>query len=210
MNKISKNIMWVLSVLSYIGIVICYPKLPEQIPTHWNLQWEINTWSDKKLILLLGLLPIIVLIINFTKNNGDNNKKNIKVNNILQSVISMLLIILNWVTIVISLGSDIKMKFLLPAVIGIFFIILGNYMPALKTNYFMGIRNPWTLEDEIVWRKTHKAGGYLFILIGLLMVIMSLMQADIINKIVFTSLIAVIIGINIYSYLLYHKIKKNS
>jgi uncharacterized membrane protein len=212
MNKISKNIVWVLSVLSYIGIIIYYPKLPEQIPTHWNLRWEINGWSDKKLILLLGLLPIIVLLINdFTNVNPKraNNKKNIKVNNILKSGSSLLLIILNWVSIIIATGSDIKVKFILPAVIGIFFIILGNYMPVLKSNYLIGIRNPWTLSDELVWRKTHKAGGYIFIIIGLLMVIMSFLQTDIINKIGFTALIAGIIGINIYSYLIYQKIKKN-
>ncbi|MGB8453287.1 MAG: SdpI family protein [Anaerocolumna sp.] len=211
MNKISKNIMLVLSVLSYIGIIMIYPKLPEQIPVHWNLQWEINGWGDKKIILLLGLLPIFILIINgfIKRHDTNNNKKNIKVNNILKCGISMLLIIFNWVSIIIASGSDINMKFILPAFIGVFFILLGNYMPVLKSNFMIGIRNPWTLSNESVWRRTHKAGGYVFIVIGLFMVIMSFMQTEVINKIVFTLLLIGIIVINIYSYLIYQKVMKS-
>ena len=214
MNKIRKYFMWIISVLSYIGCIILYPSLPKQIPIHWNAAWEIDNLADKKYIFLLGLLPIIILLIfddyiRF-KHNMGNNKKQVKVKNILKSIIAFFMIVLNWITIAAAFKIDIKMNLILPVVMGIVFIFIGNYMPALKNNFFMGIRNPWTLANDTVWRKTHKIGGYMFILMGFLMVVMGFLRKSVINVAVFVVLMIGIVGINFYSYLIYRNIKRKS
>ncbi|QHQ62626.1 DUF1648 domain-containing protein [Anaerocolumna sedimenticola] len=211
MNKIRKDIIWILSILSYIGCIIIYPSLPKEIPIHWNVAWEIDNWADKKYIFLIGLFPFIILLIfddyiRF-KHNIGNNKKQIKVKNILKSITALLMILLNWITVAAAFELDVNIKLLIPFVIGSIFIFIGNYMPALKSNYFMGIRNPWTLSNDMVWRKTHKAGGYMFIVIGFLMVLMGFLQRNMINIAVFAVLMISIIGINLYSYLIYRKTK---
>lgn len=212
MSKANKNIMWILSVISYIGVLICYPRLPEQIPLQWNIRWEINSWGNKNHILLLGLIPFLLLLtfdrMSKYNRNGKVGHKHIKVYQILKSSVIILIILLNWVTIMIGMGYDIKLKFILPVLLGIFFIFFGNYMPALKSNYFMGIRNPWTLLDEFVWRKTHKVGGYLFIAIGIFMILMSFIKNNSIHILIFAFIIAGIVVINLYSYLLYRKERK--
>ncbi len=212
MGKISKNIMWILSVLSYAGIIICYPRLPEQIPTYWNLGYEIDGWSNKKIILFLGLLPVIILILcdeRLKINNRMNNKKYTKVYGIIKYAAALLLIAFCWISVIIVFVPYVKMEFILRAVLGIFFILLGNYMPALKSNYFIGIRNRWTMSDAYVWRRTHKMGGYLFILFGLLMAVMAFFQSAAVNRVVFELLIIGILGVNMYSYIIYRKIKSN-
>ncbi len=213
MNKIIKIVLWMLSVLSYIGIILCYPRLPEKIPTHWNFRWEIDGWSDKKIILILGLLPLIILFsyAHFfkSKNKFENNTKLAKVYNLLKVVLAIFFIILDWITIATAFGYDIRMKALFPAVMGILFILLGNYMPVLKGNYFMGIRNRWTMSNDTVWRRVHKIGGYLFIVIGFLMMIMGFLQSDAVNLIIFDLLIIGIVGLNVYSYIFYRKINGN-
>jgi uncharacterized membrane protein len=209
MKKISKNMIWLLAIISYIGTLISYPRLPEQIPVHWNSRFEVDGWSDKSSIFGFGLLPLLILICfelfaNFSAGK-ISNEKHIKVYKILKIVTVILMIGLNWTSIITGLGYDINIRVVLPVVLGIFFILVGNYIPALKGNYFIGIRNPWTLADEYVWRKTHKAGGYLFIIIGILMIVMGFLNSDYINKIVFIIMLTGILGINVYSYYIYRK-----
>ena len=56
---------------------------------------------------------------------------------------------------------------------GIMFILLGNYMPRIRPNYTFGIRTPWTPASETVWKKTHRVGGYVFVLSGVIIVVCS-------------------------------------
>ena len=62
--------------------------------------------------------------------------------------------------------------------IGAFFVLLGNYFKTIKPNYFVGIRTPWTLENEAVWKSTHKLGGKLWVVGGLLIIITSLVFSE--------------------------------
>ncbi len=213
MSKINKKIMWFLTILSYAATLICYPILPERIPIHWNIRWEIDNWGSKNHLLFIGLLPAVILITfdSITKyRHGEINSKQLKVYRLLKAAIILLLILLNWMTVVIALGVPIKASVIMPVIMGIFFIVIGNYMPALKSNYFLGIRNPWTLSDEYVWRKTHRAGGLWFILMGLLMFFMSFIQNTAINIVILAVLLISAVGINIYSFLIYRKHGKNS
>lgn len=86
---------------------------------------------------------------------------------------------------------------------------MGNYMPSFKPNYFIGIRNPWTLEHEEVWKKTHKVGGYCSLLGGLMLISMALIineNMDITYPILISVFIISIIP-TIYSYWYFQKIK---
>lgn len=60
---------------------------------------------------------------------------------------------------------------IVPLAVGLLFIIIGNYMPQIKSNFFMGIRTPWTLSSETVWQKTHLLGGYTFVIGGILFIV---------------------------------------
>lgn len=91
-------------------------------------------------------------------------------------------------------------------IIGLFFSFLGNYFKTVKPNYFIGIKTPWTIENEEVWKKTHLLGGKMWFIGGILMTLTFVLP----NKIqVYTFLgITAIITIVpvIYSYLEFKKI----
>jgi len=212
MNKRSRKILWMISILSFLGICISYIYLPNQIPIHWNSNWEIDQWGNKKYIFLLGSLPILILAMFefFPKFDPrkDNYKKHAKAYDMLELAIVILMIILSWATVAITFQIDIKMKLILPAAMGITFIIIGNYMPTLKSNYFFGIKNPWTLSNDVVWRKTHKVGGYIFAISGMLMMSMAFIQNPVWNSVIVAVITVGFVGVNVYSYLIYRKIKK--
>lgn len=95
--------------------------------------------------------------------------------------------------------------------IGFLFMALGNYFKVINQNYFLGIKTPWTLESEEVWKLTHILAGKLWIGGGLLIVIFSLVLPEDVNFYIFISSTTIISIVPIvYSYLVYKKLKKSN
>ena len=107
-----------------------------------------------------------------------------------------------------NLGYPINIGIVIPTLVGILFIIMGNYMGKIKYNWFIGIKTPWTLSSENVWNKTHRIAGWLFILMGVVMLLMPIFPKEIMAPIFFSTIIAVVFGSFIYSYILYRNEKK--
>lgn len=85
------------------------------------------------------------------------------------------------------------------------FIGIGNYMPRFPQNYFLGIRTPWTLNDETNWKITHRIGGYLFLIGGILIIGTSFLSSQISFIILMIVVFMVSIGSYVISYLIYRK-----
>lgn len=47
------------------------------------------------------------------------------------------------------------------------FIALGNVMPKARSNWFVGVRTPWSLSSEYAWEKSQRLGGRLLVAVGL-------------------------------------------
>lgn len=208
MNRISKGIMYIVSILNMIGVCLVYPDLPKQIPIRWDIHWNISNWADKKVIFILGIIPLILLILSQILPKIDPRRKNYEKHQkaylIIEMVIELFLIIMVWITIAAALNIEMNLKLIFPSLLGVLFIIFGNYMPIIKSNYFFGIRNPWTLSNETVWRKTHRVGGYIFAITGVIMFITTIAIRDG-GIISFILLMIDIFAINIYSYIIYRK-----
>jgi uncharacterized membrane protein len=94
---------------------------------------------------------------------------------------------------------------------GIFllFVVLGHYMPTIKPNWFVGIRTPWTMENEEVWKKTHELGGKYFFFGGIIGVLLCALLPDDYSMIAFFVLMIIITFVPIvFSYLEFKRIKK--
>jgi uncharacterized membrane protein len=57
----------------------------------------------------------------------------------------------------------------MPLGVGLLFVFLGNYLTRVEPNWFIGIRTPWTLSSDSVWRRTHRTGGWLMVIGGLVL-----------------------------------------
>jgi uncharacterized membrane protein len=212
-NKNFKNIISFFAVLSYIGILILYPFLPDAIPIQWNYNWEVSNMGQKHIILLLGVLPLLLLVLfrylPKIDPKGENYKRHEKVYELLKYILAVFLIFLNWITVAAAFEVQLPIKIILTIVFGLLLIVVGNYLPKFKSNYFIGIRNPWVLSDDTVWRKTHRVGGYIFTGTGLLLIISAFIQYKIFYIGLFYFLMVSIVGLNIYSYVLYKRLHRN-
>ena len=206
-NKVDKLmiISTVICLLPIILSLILYDKLPDKMPIHWDMKGNPNNYGSKA-FAAIGL-PFMMAGFNLITHfalNADPKKANssavLKV--VGKLTIPFLTVILVPITLYAGLGYDIPIEKVVPAFIGLLFIVIGNYLPKSKQNYTVGIKLPWTLNNEANWNKTHRLAGYLWIAGGLLMFVNSFLK--IYWMPVFIIIISCLIFIpSIYSYILY-------
>lgn len=193
-------------LLPMIVAAVVYDQLPEQMVTHWNGSGVPDGYSPKAFACfgLPGIMAGVNLLVNFLMEN-DPKRKNYSqsLRTLMKFLIPVLTVIIGFVTIGTGLGKELNVEMILPFMIGILFIVIGNYLPKCKQNYTMGIKCPWTLNSEENWNRTHHMGGYLFILAGILMILAGFIEALQIVMIAVIILVAVVPFI--YSFWLYKK-----
>jgi uncharacterized membrane protein len=125
---------------------------------------------------------------------------------VLQILVGVLLfmLIVQLTTTALALGVPIDLPFVLCLSISVLFIFLGNYMGKLRRNFWAGIRTPWTLASDVVWERTHRLGGWLFVATGLLGVIMSFIPALRLWGLMVVLVIVVIVLV-VYSFVSYQR-----
>lgn len=214
MKNTLKNIFLLALVASpYIYLYFIWQQLPDRVPIHFNFQGIADNWSGKNFLFFLptGLGAFIYLImlvlpyIDPKKKIRDMGEKYISLHFMLTVFFSLFSFYLLYVT---KEGS-IKNPSLMFAIIGIMLALFGNYFQTVRPNYFIGIRTPWTLENENVWKKTHHLGGRLWMAGGILIVILSfIISNNLALTIVFVSLLTFMVLVPIiFSYIEFKKEK---
>ena len=102
----------------------------------------------------------------------------------------------------IALGKAVDALLLMPLVMGVLFLIIGNYMPKCKQNYTIGIKIPWTLDNEENWNKTHRFAGFLWVICGIAIMITGFLGSF---WIFLPIALLMVIAPIVYSYLLHKK-----
>lgn len=190
-----------------IGLIL-WNKLPDKLPTHWNAEGVVDEWSSKA-FGVFGL-PGFLLVVHWVcmlATSADPKNKNIegKVLNIVLwicPIISVLGAVLIYGT---ALGMEFKVDKIILALVGVVFIVIGNYLPKCKQSYTMGIKLPWTLNDEDNWNRTHRMSGKLWVIIGFVIILCMLLPASIMVIVMLSALFVAVIVPTIYSYRLYKK-----
>jgi uncharacterized membrane protein len=172
-------ILWLFNVIPYIYLITIWNDLPDIVPTHFNLAGEADGWSSKQfLIFLPGSLGIgmyflwLVLPKMDPKHNlslEDNKYYGIRF------MMAVFFSILTTYILYTSLAGKISNTPILFGFIGGLFAVLGNYFKDMKPNYYIGIRTPWTLEDERVWYNTHRFGSKVWIFGGIILLFSSIL-----------------------------------
>lgn len=182
-----------LIIASFLIIFLVYNKLPDKIPIHWNIDGEIDGYGPKFFATLMpiGFMIIIWVFMRVLPKidpRKDNYVKFEKSYEIIISSIITVFFVIQLITLAAGLGYKIYVDKIISIVIALMLIILGNYMPKMKSNFFCGIKTPWTLSSELSWKKTHRLGGKLAVASGFIILISSLFFRGQILFIVFITL----------------------
>jgi len=201
--------------LVFIAITIAaaaylYPSLPDEIPTHWNLQGEVDDYTPKPWgVMIMPLMAIFVFVI--MKLIPVISPKGYRTDEF-RGVVNIFTVTLVGFTAAVALlvllaatGRDVHVNEMVFAGTGLLFIVLGNFLGKVRKNFFIGIRTPWTLASDEVWSRTHRLGGWVFVLIGFFMFLNAFVQFPevwLIGSIVVIAFVPVV-----YSYVLYRKLE---
>lgn len=214
MKKYFTKTTWtllILCIISFIGHIFIYPMLPDVIPIQWGTGGEVTNWGEKYMDLVLAILPIGVLILMIITPYIDPKRENYKKHNHVYTMfiigITLLLIACSWLSALAGLGHNVNIHTLIPVTLGILFVAFGNRIPQIRSNYFFGIKTPWTLANEDVWRKTHKMGGILFFIMGILFILSAFIgSSSFVSVILVPFILGSVVFLYGYSYLVFRKI----
>ena len=213
-NKITLILTSLILLLPILAGLLLWDKLPDQMPIHWNAAGEIDRYATKAEaaigmpLILLGIHFLAITVTAFDPKNKNANHKAFGLVLWLAPILSMLI---TGMTYAAAFDIDVKVEQLLPAFMGLLFIIIGNYMPKCKQNHTIGIKLPWTLNSEENWNKTHRLAGFVWMIGGVLILGSALLGAVNANlgAIVMTVILLLMVLIpTVYSFLYYKKHEK--
>ena len=175
--KTNKKLLTVTSTVTLFPILwglIIWSQLPNQIPIHFNLAGQANNFQSKPLAVFglpLFLLLVHLFVIFVTARDSKNRTMNEKMVKVIYWLTPIVSLSVSYLIYTKALGSMTNPSIFASALLGLIFVMMGNYMPKLKVNHTVGIRLPWTLQSEDNWHKTHRLAGKLWVLGGLILLL---------------------------------------
>lgn len=163
-----------------IGVLASYSHLPDQIPSQWNIN-GIVSYGPRRIIWLLPAMMLFFNILLDIVPKIDPKKNYMK----FMKEYNLFCVFMNLFFAVLTAALELQalrpglfdMRRLVWFSIGVLFLITGNIMPKFKPNFFSGIRTPWALADDENWKRTHRLGGKLFFLAGVVWIISAAVAA---------------------------------
>ena len=206
-NKWKLLITSVVIVLPTIFGFIMWDKLPLEMVTHWGVSGNVDGWSSRP-FAVFGL-PLIVLLVHWicvfaTALDPKNRGQNRKVFGLVLWITPVISLFANGMVYAASLGMVLQPHLITSLPLGVVFVIIGNYLPKCKQNHTIGIKVKWTLENEENWNATHRVGGKVWVVGGLLLMVCAFLPESIIPLVTVAAII-VMVGIPVIFSYQYHK-----
>ena len=208
---------WYPILLAGAGVAMSlavYARLPESIAVHWDLDGNPNGWMPRPigaffspvfLLLLWGLLRLAPRI----DPREANYRRFGEAYETIVAAVLLLLLATHGIILGIALGYHIPVGRFVPALVGALFIVIGSVMPRTRSNFWIGIRTPWTLSSDRVWTRTHRLAGYSMTAAGALMVLAALVFPPTLRlSVLIGAIVASIIAPAAYSYLTWRREQK--
>ena len=206
-------LIWLLVATPLLYALYLWNALPEKLPIHWNYKGEIDGYSSKLIGALFfpGLNVVLYFILAFIPKL-DPKKANYALFTgpyfAIRLAITAFLVMVNIIILRAGMGDQIEVGKYIPAGVFLLFAVLGNYITNVRPNYFVGIRTPWTLNNEEVWRKTHYLGGRIWFFAGIIGFIASMILPTDATFMLMPVIIIISFIPLVYSYVIYKKIEK--
>ena len=177
MNSVKVSIL--ITLATVIASVATLVNLPEglTLPIHWNINGEIDRFADATHALLMppaimiGTLTLL-FVLKYIEPRKQNLLDSLQAAKAIITAIIVFFAVIEASYIALIMGVDFEMHKVILSAVGALFIVTGNYMTKTRSNFFIGIKTPWTLSSDSVWKKTHRLGGKLFMIAGLLIIVL--------------------------------------
>lgn len=205
-------LIWAIIALQLIVAVYGFVVLPDTVPIHWGINGQPNGYGPKWVatflypLMSIGLYVLIRVLVAAGPRLGgrESTRANLKIVRVVLTGIVLFMLIIQLATTAQALGFGLDISIVVTLAVSVLFIFLGNYMGKIRRNFWMGIRSPWTLTNAVVWERTHRLGGWLFVAVGVIGILCSFIPPLRLWGIL-VPIIAVSIFLYVYSYVCYRQ-----
>jgi uncharacterized membrane protein len=199
---------WVLLVGMFALAATAWSTAPDRIPMHWNIAGQVDRYGGRvEGLLAIPLLSLAIYALMILLPRIDPGRANYSLFAGPYAALRLMLLVvmaaIYGLTHLAMRGVPVRIETWVPLIVGALFVMIGNLLGKVRPNWFVGIRNPWTLSSKDAWNRTHRAGGWVFVLMGLLLMSVGLVHAA--WAVWGTAILigAAVIGLNVYSYLVW-------
>jgi immunity protein, SdpI family len=195
---------------AWIFSLAVYSRLPDEIPVHWGMSGEPNRYGSRieGAFLLPALMLAFYALMQWYPSRDPRAANIAKFRAAYDTVVTATIAFLTGVHVLAlasALGWEVDMTTVVFVGLGVLFILLGNLLPRVRSNFIFGIRTPWTLSSESVWTRAHRVGGYAMVVAGILTVVGAFFARPIgITVALASGLLSALIPI-VYSYVLWSR-----
>lgn len=199
-------------LVSFLTGVYLYSRMPENMASHWNISGDVNGYIPKFWgLFLMPALSFVLFLFFLVIPKIDPLKQNIaKFRKYFDGFVVLVILFLFYIdllTISWNLGFRFNIIQVLIPALSVLIYYSGVVIENSKRNWFIGIRTPWTMSSDEVWKKTSERGGKLFRIAAIISLVGILFESYAMYIFLFP-LIAVVIYTVVYSYFEYRKHKK--
>ena len=207
-NKRKLLISSIVILLPVIAGLLLWDRLPEKMATHWGFNGAVDGFSSKPFAVFA--MPLITLAVHWicvivTAVDPKNRNQTQKAVSLIFWVCPLVSLFMGAAIYAAALETDFSVNTVLPLFIGLIFVVIGNYLPKCKQNYTVGIKVPWALENEENWNATHRFGGKVWVIGGVLLMLCVFLPKAVMYYIFFVIVMLLPIIPTIYSYMYYRR-----
>lgn len=209
-NKLKFIISSVLVLLPIAVGLLLWNDLPARMTTHWGADSVADGTMSKAAAVfilpcvLLALHVFLLLVSGFDKRFKDQSKKVVGLTFWIMPALSVLV---NGVMYAIALDIELNVKLIVSLILGLMFIVIGNYLPKTKRNSIYGIKLIWTMGNDENWAKTHRLGGILWVACGFIVFLSAILPLEIGLLVILGAALVGVVVPTVYSYRLYRRHK---
>jgi uncharacterized membrane protein len=162
-----------LIVAAWLVSFALFDRLPERIPTHWGLDGQVDGWSGRTFgafgmpAIMIAVWALCYWLPAIDPRRANYEKFRGTYDVVIASVLALMLVV-HATVLAASIGMAVRVGMIVPIAVGVLLIIIGNLLPRARPNWFFGIRTPWTLSSDRVWAQTHRLGGRVMVIAGIL------------------------------------------
>ncbi|HET6586304.1 MAG TPA: SdpI family protein [Oleiagrimonas sp.] len=198
-------------ILIAVGMAVwLYPELPARVPSHWNVHGQVDRYMPRfwaavmpALMILGGAILMVVLPLISPRRFAITPFGRIYV--LVMLVVQAFMLVVGVTVLLAGAGYAVPVPLIAMLAVGVLLMVLGNYMGKLRKNFFMGIRTPWTLASDAVWERTHRLGGWTFMLGGVVLIVGAL-AGGMLWPVIVAVVIAAVIPM-VYSFVIYRRLE---
>jgi uncharacterized membrane protein len=201
-----------LCLLPLIFMLITWGSYPEKVPLHWGPDGKVDNMGSPAALWIFACIGLVFYPLLLLIPKIDPKQKNIAADSkgfgSLRFILHLFFAALPIVAGLAALNILTDIPKVMMIMVLLLFMGLGNYFTVIKPNYFAGIRTPWTLSNDEVWRRTHRLGGWIWVIMSLVLLpLVFVLQPEPLFIIFFSALIASSAVVIFYSYWLWKKLQ---